>query len=336
MNYMNVMGRDSNILRANSTAKRAFGYYMIARKCSQAYEAQYSGDKLYQTHPYRTLKTFQENKIHWQDNHKKVNDEKLSSSLLRKISDEQLRTFLSHMARVEWLASLGTLSATVAHESMQPLTVIRLSLDDALDRLEAAPLPRETVIRGLKEVQAQVSNLTSIIERFRNLARKSPEKVVDEISVKVVAEKVVNMLRKSARLTRIELHLREMDRLPPVRLNEREIEQLFYALVENAIQAADGKKARQLNISGAVKDHCIELCFSDNCGGIAPEYLDEIFKPFVTTKPAGQGTGLGLCIVKKIVSHAGGRIRVESEFGKSSAFFVTLPVSENSILRLKY
>ncbi|MFC1634054.1 sensor histidine kinase [Planctomycetota bacterium] len=237
----------------------------------------------------------------------------------------------SHMARVEWLASLGTLSSTVAHELKQPLTVIRLSLDDILDGLEAASLPPEAVIKGLKEALAQVSNLTSIIERFRNLARISPEKVVNDINVKIVAEKILNVLRKSAQRRRIELHLREMDRLPPICINEREIEQLFFALVENAIQAADGKNIRQLSISGATEDQCIELCFSDNCGGIAPEHLDEIFDPFFTTKPPGQGTGLGLCVVQKVVSRARGRIRVESEFGEGSTFFVILPVNEDGI-----
>lgn len=328
---MSMMGRDSNTLRANSTAKRSLGNDIITQKYYEVYEASRNGNKTYQGHPYHTLKMFQEGKIHWHDNQETVKDEKLRNSLLRNVFDEELSILLGHMARVEWLASLGTLSATMVHELMQPITVIHLSLDDTLDGLEAASLPPEAVIRGLKEALAQVSNLTSIIQRFRNLARKFPEKAVDEIDVKVVAERIVNVLCKSARRTRIELHLREMDRLPPIRMNEREIEQLFFVLVENAIQAADGKMGRQLSISGAVKDHSIELCFSDNCGGIAPEHLGEIFEPFFTTKPPGQGTGLGLCVVQKIVTRAGGRIRVESEFGEGSAFFVTLPIHESGI-----
>ncbi len=97
----------------------------------------------------------------------------------------------------------------------------------------------------------------------------------------------------------------------------------------NAIQVADGKKIRQFIISGAVKNEHIELSFSDNCGGIAPENIDKIFEPFFTTKPKGQGTGLGLCIVQSIVSRAGGKIRVESKFGEGSTFFVTLPTKKS-------
>lgn len=66
--------------------------------------------------------------------------------------------------------------------------------------------------------------------------------------------------------------------------------------------------------------------FRDDCGGIAPENLERIFEPFFTTKPAGEGTGLGLCVVQRIVSQAGGAIRVESRPGDGTTFFVTLPV----------
>jgi signal transduction histidine kinase len=73
----------------------------------------------------------------------------------------------------------------------------------------------------------------------------------------------------------------------------------------------------------------MELSFSDNCGGIPSENLKKIFEPFFTTKPRGQGTGLGLCIVRDAIARVGGRVRVESEFGKGSTFFLTLPVGDD-------
>jgi len=105
------------------------------------------------------------------------------------------------------------------------------------------------------------------------------------------------------------------------------LEQVFFALVDNAIQAADGKKAYQLVISGILKAKHIELRFSDNCGGIAPEHLNKIFEPFFTTKPAGKATGLGLCIVEHVVSRAGGNVRVESKPGEGTTFYITLPIN---------
>ena len=109
------------------------------------------------------------------------------------------------------------------------------------------------------------------------------------------------------------------------------MEQLFFSLIDNALQANQDKKNRHLVITGAVKDECVELRFSDNCGGIPPENLDRIFEPFFTTKSAGNGTGLGLCIVKDIVSRSGGKIHVESKFGKGTTFLVTLPINDDEM-----
>jgi signal transduction histidine kinase len=123
-----------------------------------------------------------------------------------------------------------------------------------------------------------------------------------------------------------------MDKLPPLYSNKEDLEQLFFALIDNAIQAADDKNNHQLIISGAVKEGRIELRFSDNCGGIAKENLEKIFEPFFTTKPAGQGTGLGLCVVQRIVSRIGGKVRVESKAGEGSTFIIILPIKQVGVL----
>jgi C4-dicarboxylate-specific signal transduction histidine kinase len=229
------------------------------------------------------------------------------------------------MARAEQLASLGTLSATVAHQITQPLTVIRLSLENALEELEETSCPEKS-LRKIQDSVVQVSNIADIINRFRSFARRSSDTRFGQVSVPVVAERVVRLLEESARQARVTLQLKAMAKLPPVTMNETDLEQVFFAFLENAIQAADLKRARQVIISGAVRDAWVELRFSDNCGGIAPEIRDRLFEPFFTTKPRGHGTGLGLCIVHDAVSRVGGRVRLESKLGKGTTFFVTLPV----------
>lgn len=245
----------------------------------------------------------------------------------RKKMEEELDRYREQMARAEQLASLGTLSATVAHELTQPLTVISLLINNALDELKTTSSP-QSVIKKLKESLNQVSDLTSIVERFRSFTRKSSGKTEEEVDLKAVTERIVNLLNESARRAKIRLRLKDMDTLPPLYADEKDLEQVFFALIDNAIQAADGQKARSLIISGFVKDEHVELRFSDDCGGIAQENIDKIFEPFFTTKPPGQGTGLGLCIVQDIVFRFGGKVRVESKFGKGTTFFVTLPINE--------
>jgi len=241
---------------------------------------------------------------------------------------EELNIYREKMAQAEQLASMGTLSATLAHELTQPLTVISLSIENSLTELEKTSCP-DTVVKDLKEGLSEVSSMTSMVNRFRNFARISTKRTVSKVDLKAVAERIANLLDESAWRAKVTLQVEGMDKLPPIYSHEKDLERLFFSLVENSIQAADGKKSRQVIISSVVKDEHIELQFSDNCGGIAPENLDRIFEPFFTTKPTGERMGLGLCVVELVVSQLGGKVRVESKLGKGSTFFVTLPINKD-------
>jgi PAS domain S-box-containing protein len=246
----------------------------------------------------------------------------------RKQAQEMLNSYREKMMRAEQLASLGTLSATFAHELTQPLTVIGLSIENTLAELRATSYD-SAVIEQIEDGLMAVANATLIIDRFRNFARKSSARTINKVHLKTVAERVIKLLNEHARRARVSLRMKGMGKLPPVDSNEKELEQLFFALIDNAIQAADGKKDRKVVVSGSIKDEHIELRFSDNCGGITPENIDKIFEPFFTTKPPSEGTGLGLCIVQRIVSGAGGKVWVKSKHGIGSTFFVTLPIGKD-------
>ena len=239
---------------------------------------------------------------------------------------KELSAHREKMVRAEQLASLGTLSAALARELTQPLTVIRLSIENSLAELETIACPGN-VIEDLKEGLSEVPTITSIVNRFRDFARRPSKKTLSEVDLKKVVEGVVRLLDESAWRAKVTLRVEGMDKLPLIYSYQKNLEQLIFALVENAIQAADGKKNRQVIISGAARDEHVELQFSDNCRGIAQEDLDRVFEPFFTTRTADERRGLRLCGVKRIVSRIGGKVRVESRPGKGSAFFVTLPTN---------
>ncbi len=248
----------------------------------------------------------------------------------QKRAEEELNIYREKMAQTEQLASLGTLSATIAHELTQPLTVIRLSLENSLEDLEAKSCPK-SITETLREGLNEVSNATSVVERFRNYARQSSRKTLCKIDLGAIADRIIQLLGKTAQRAKMTLHLKGMDKLPPVYSNEKDIEQLFFALTENAIQAADGKKSRRLTIEGIVRDENVELRFADNCSGIANENIDKIFDPFFTTGSDYGRTGLGLPIVQRIVSGYGGKIRVQSRPGKGTTFYVALPIHSEMV-----
>jgi PAS domain S-box-containing protein len=243
----------------------------------------------------------------------------------RRKAEEELNIYREKMAQAERLASLGTLSATLAHELTQPLTVIRLSIENSLEDLQTTSCPK-TTIDGLRDSLNEVSNATSVVNRFRNFAQQSSRKTLCETNLGAIADRIIKLLGKTAQRAKMTLNLKGLDKLPPVYSNEKDFEQLFFALTENAIQAADGKKNHRLTIEGVVKDKNIELRFADNCSGIAPENLGRIFDPFFTTGSDEGRTGLGLPIVQRIISEYGGKIRVQSQPGKGTTFYVILPI----------
>jgi PAS domain S-box-containing protein len=245
-----------------------------------------------------------------------------------KLAHEKIDQYREKMAHAEQLASLGTLIAEAAHELTQPLTVINLSIENTLNELRKTRYPK-TVKQKLEMCMSEVSHIKTVINKFRNFARKSSEQNLCEIDFKTIAEMNITLLREIAERAKITLSIEGLEALPHITASERDMQQLFFCLIENAIHAADGKEENRLDIKGTSKDEQIELRFCDNCGGIAPENLDKIFEPFFTTKPINQGTGLGLCIVQDIVSRAGGKIRVESKWTEGSTFTVTLPLNNN-------
>jgi signal transduction histidine kinase len=140
---------------------------------------------------------------------------------------------------------------------------------------------------------------------------------------------MVRVWENAAERRKVRLVLQGLDHLGELDVDERDMEQVFFALVENTIQAADGTTDHQLLIAGRARGVSVELQFVDDCGGIAPEHVDRIFDPFFTTKGDNEGTGLGLCIVEQALSRVGGRIRVDNRPGEGVTFVITLPFRDN-------
>lgn len=239
-------------------------------------------------------------------------------------AQRELEDYRENMARAERLASTGALSATVAHELMQPLTVVRLSLQNALAELETLACPG-TVLEALEECQSATQEAVAIVARFRQHARLTAPQPSGRAEVGGTVHKTVDLLTERARTRGISLAIEGVDDLPAVNAPERNIQQICFALIDNAIQAADGEREHRLVIRGQVADGKVALWFEDDCGGMPPEILEKIFQPFFTTKPPSEGTGLGLCIVERMVSSAGGKVYVESRAGQGSTFCVLLP-----------
>jgi len=237
---------------------------------------------------------------------------------------EQLPEHHESLRNAERLASLEMISVALAHELTQPLSVVQLAMQSASAELERLNCP-DVIRQDLQAGLVACAKTGKIINRFRDFARRPGKPKEIEIHLDHVADRTFRLLEQSAGQARVRLWTENLDAQPALRIREDELDQLFFALVQNAVQAADGLRDRHLLISGALQDSAILLQFQDNCGGIEPAHLPRIFEPFFTTKPPGKGTGLGLYIARRVVYRRGGQISVDSQHGKGTTFTVTLP-----------
>jgi len=241
---------------------------------------------------------------------------------------DELSTFHREMMQTERLASTGTLSAMVAHELNQPLTVIKLSVQNVLSALNANQ-PPETCFEDLNECLKGVENAAERVARFRSFASGALKGEKDLVVLGPLIDKTLSLLEEGCKQARLAITVEGFEGLPPLHACQQDLEQLFFILIENSIQASDRKTDHHLTITGSSQAHCLEVRLTDDCGGIAPENLDEIFKLFFTTKPRNQGTGLGLCIAERIVTEMEGKITVNNDPGQGVAFCVALPVQSH-------
>jgi two-component system C4-dicarboxylate transport sensor histidine kinase DctB len=208
------------------------------------------------------------------------------------------------------------------HELAQPLTVASLSLGNALAILSDAANPAAADLTAAVDA---MSNVRSILDRFRKFGGKVQKRPAKPVHPAVVVSRIVRLLDHAAEKANLAIQCRGLAGLPPIRSDEGTLEQVVFALIQNAIQAADGRPGQRLTITGSRKDNWIELRFADTCGGMRPEHESRLFEPFFTTKPPGVGMGLGLCIVRRIVTAAGGTVVCRNRRGRGATFTIRWP-----------
>lgn len=244
-----------------------------------------------------------------------------------RFQEEILNAFRARMVKAERLASVGTLSAMVAHQLSQPLTVARLSVQNAM-AMATAEGSLDPAMLDLQECLGGIADATDVVQRFRDFARHSPDRCCSDIEVLALVSRVQKLLQPSCEKANLVVQYEPLASIPTFHWYEKELEQLVYILMENAIQAAPGDSPQRLVISGQADTEGLQLSFADTCGGIPESHEAQIFEPFFTTKETHKNTGLGLCVVTRILEDLGGRIVTENHPGEGVTFHLSLPFAE--------
>ncbi len=219
------------------------------------------------------------------------------------------------------LASLGILTAGVAHEITNPLNNISM-IAQTYEELYAK-LGEKDRIEFMSKVDAETERIRKIVKNLLDFSKPKDANLKEE-DVNAVIQKTLTLVQNMIDVSNIETTVKLETGLPHLYIDEHQIQQVLVNLVTNAVQAtpAGGKLfiASRLGKDG----DSVDITVMDTGKGISPEFLPHIFDPFFTTKGEG-GTGLGLSVSYGIIKNHNGEIRVESKVGVGTTFTIELP-----------
>lgn len=223
------------------------------------------------------------------------------------------------------MIEIGTMGSVMAQQLDEPLSLTHLLLKRLLSDL-AGSSASETVTDSLRKSLSEVSKSIEIVDRFRSAAQISGQTIIAPVDIYQIAKRVMTVFAQSAKSVNLHIALKDMSFVPFMSMTAREIEQIFFILIQNAIDAADSGKKQKLIISCEFQDKQIELRFANTCGYIEPQRLQHIFEPFFTGEPDARGKNFDLAIAKEIIRTHDGSIAAESRPDQGTTFRVILPV----------
>ncbi len=227
-------------------------------------------------------------------------------------SEKHLET---KMSETEKLAGIGQFAAGIAHQLNTPLGSILLSaqmLEDSVKHTDD--------IEDIRRIIRQTEQCRTIIQGLLNFARPTGRSR-EEISLSEVVNDTIFLMEKTINKSNIDIRS-DLCENSKIYGNRNEMEQVFFNLVANAVDALpDGGEVSVIIRDGDPGE--LEILFEDSGPGIPEEYKEQVFQPFFTTKDYGKGTGLGLSIVARIIHEHSGRIEICDD--RKSSFIIALP-----------
>ena len=238
------------------------------------------------------------------------------------------------------LAELGEMAAGFAHEINNPLQIIKSEhalIEALMSDLKAAgsltPSPELTELEeSMAQVSLQISRCAQITQAILKFGRQS-EPTVKPIDLRDYIPEVIQMVANRASVNGISVVQEVEADTAPVKGDPAQLQQVMINLFNNAFDAIierHGTSGGELRVTAATQtDGFVEITVTDNGSGISPENKAKIFSPFFTTKPVGQGTGLGLSVCYGIIDSMGGSMAVKSDQGVGTVFSIRLPMDKS-------
>jgi two-component system, NtrC family, sensor kinase len=238
---------------------------------------------------------------------------------------EDLKRSKSYIRRADRLASLGTLTAGLAHEIRNPMVAIKTLTQLLPERLD----DEEFRSQFLKIASGEVDRISSLVNELLDFARPSDPKWALE-DINAILDGMILLISTATKKKLITIIKNYASNLPPVQIDREQIKQVILNILLNAIDATSENGKITVKTRSFIKpggEPYVQIECTDTGCGIPGEHIEDIFNPFFTTK--NTGSGLGLSISNQIVQDHKGYIDVESQLEKGSSFFINLPVHQD-------
>jgi signal transduction histidine kinase len=239
--------------------------------------------------------------------------------------ERQYREMQSELARANRVATMGQLTASIAHETKQPITAVRTYAAAALRFLDKSPPDVAEVREALACIVNETGRASDVVDRIGSLIKKAPpRKEVVDLNAAIL--EVIALTRSEAVRTGVTVGTQLAGALPRVQCDRVQLQQVTLNLIANAIQSMrsveDGN--RELHISTvSIEPEGVCVAVRDTGHGLRPESLPRLFESFYTTKPDGMGMGLSIC--RSIIEAHGGRLWATACEPRGALFQFTIP-----------
>jgi len=253
--------------------------------------------------------------------------QKLEEKVIQKT--EELRRAERQVLHMEKMASLGQLSATVAHEINNPISGMLTYARLVKRELEEQPMDagvREELTRHLTLIEMECSRCGAIVQNLLLFSRRTGAAMAP-VDLNEIVERSLMLVRHHLQLKGVKLNSELLSGNREIVADAGQLQQALVALLVNAVEAMSGLKEGEgeLTVRLSGSDDEVRIDIGDTGVGIPTEVLPKIFEPFFSTKEAEKGVGLGLSVVYGIVRRHGGQIEAESKVGRGTVFHLRLP-----------
>ena len=242
--------------------------------------------------------------------------------------NEEVTAMSQQLWQAAKLATVGELAASIAHELNNPLTTVSLRVESLLAQVPEHDPKR----RALEVIEQEVERMGHLVANLLQFSRRSQPQIAT-VDVREEITNTLDLIHYHLRHRRISV-VREFAPDVPMVLADRELlRQLFLNLLTNASDAMlQGGTSTVRAATGVLENgaQAVVIEFVDTGVGIAPDDLPKVMEPFFTTKPEGQGTGLGLPICRRIVQEHHGTFNIVSDVGQGTTVRIVLPVTHRA------